>query len=126
MAFYPYARLLWSQTANLSGAGSTSSGQISLQDVTDVWLAAFAPSAATGTTPTLTVQLDVFDYAGNLFPAVLTLTEITTAPAHQAASAGLHIASTGSMVLPELCQVTWTLGGTTPAYPGVTLSLVGR
>lgn len=123
MAIYPYGRKVWSTDGvSLAGAGPTSVGPIDIHDVTDLWLAAFVANAPTGTTPSLTVQLDLLDQDGNIYPSVLALTALTAA-GHQSGSCGLH---TSNLVLPMECQVTWTLGGTTPAFTGVTLSLYGR
>lgn len=126
MAIYPYGRLVWSFQGNLTGAGTKTSPPIDIHDVTDLWLAASVTGTSTGTTPTLNVQVDLLDNSANVFPAALALTQITTAPGHASGSAGMHIASPGSIVLPMLCQVSYVVGGTNPVYPGVTLSLFGR
>lgn len=125
---YPVGRLIWSQTASLSGAGTTHSGPIDIHDVADLWLAVAVAGSVTGTTPTLTVQLDLYDNAAtpNLFPAALTLTALTAAQLTASGSIGLHMPSPGGIVLPMACQVTWVLGGTSPAFPGATISLFGR
>jgi hypothetical protein len=125
------ARLIWS----LSGAGLTSSiaangnsGAIALDigDVTDVWLAVYVAGTSTGTSPTLDVQLDVRDPTGNWFPQVMKVTQLTSGPGCASASAGLHIAGNGSVVLPRHCRVAWTVGGTTPVFPQTSISLYGR
>lgn len=127
MAFSPYGRVLYSSEANLAGAGSaTPSGIIDIRDVTDLWLAVYVVGTSTGTSPTLNVQLDVIDNFGNVFPAVLALSQITSAPGHAEASVGLHGYSTNQRTLPSKCQVTYTLGGTNPAYPQVCITLAGR
>ncbi len=123
MAIYPYGRKVWSlDGASFVGAGSTSSVVLDIHDVTDLWLAAFVASAPAGTSPTLTVQVDLIDQDDNVYPAALALTALTAA-GHQSGSCGLH---TSNLVLPMQCQVTWTLGGTSPEFSGVTLSLFGR
>jgi hypothetical protein len=123
MAIYPYGRKVWSlDGASLTGAGSTSSAVLDIHDVTDLWLAAFVANAPSGTTPTLTVQIDLLDQDSNVYPAALALTALTAA-GHQSGSCGLH---TSNLVLPMQCQVTWTLGGTNPVFTGATLSLYGR
>jgi hypothetical protein len=125
---YPVGRLIWSQSAALSGAGTTHSGPIDIHDVADLWLAVAVAGTVAGTTPTLTAQLDLYDNAAtpNLFPAVLTLTAVTASQLTASGSVGLHVPSTGGIVLPMACQVTWVLGGTTPSFPGATISLFGR
>jgi hypothetical protein len=129
-AYSPRADLLWwspnAVSTTLSVAGTYHSAAIDLRDVCDVWLAVSVVGTATGTTPTLTVSLDVQDASGAYLPSGLALTQITASPATGAGSAGLHIASTGSMCLPAFGRVTWVLGGTTPVYPGVSISLYGR
>jgi hypothetical protein len=127
----PYARMLWSLTntgkgTDLSGAGSANSGKIDLKFVTDVWVSVFAAGTSSGTSPTLDVQLDVYDAQGNLIPQVAKITQLTAGPGRAAFSAGLHIAGAGSMVLPRHGQITWTLGGTSPAFPGVEICVYGR
>lgn len=131
MALYnPRANLLWwSQTAGsttLAVAGTYHSADIDLRDVCDVLLVCSITGTSTGTSPTLTVNLDVKDPAGQYIASGLALTAITTAPATGIGSAGIHIASTGSVVLPEYGRVTWVLGGTTPVYPNASIALYGR
>lgn len=125
MAYSPYGRTIFQLKADLSGAGSNS-GAIDIHDVTDLWLAAFVIGTPTGTTPTLTVQLDLLDVFGNLFPAALTLTALTASTTKASGSAGVHVTGSGSLVLPSQCQVAWTLGGTAPKFPGACISLIGR
>ena len=132
MSIYRPARTLW----NLNGSGlsttlsasgnSGSTTPIDIGDVSDVWLAVNVTGTPTGTTPTLDVQLDVQDPDGNWYPQVVKVTQLTTAAGRSSVSCGLHIASTGSMVLPRFCRVVWTLGGTTPVYPQTSIALVGR
>jgi hypothetical protein len=125
MAYSPYGRIIFQKQFDASGAGSNS-GTIDTHDVTDLWLAAFVVGTPTGTTPTLSVQLDILDAFGNVFPAALTLTQLTASTTKASASAGVHVAGTGSLVLPSQCQVTWTLGGTTPKFPQSCITLIGR
>jgi hypothetical protein len=129
--YNPIARTLWTLAGSglgttLSGAGSANSGAIDITSVTDLWLAVYVAGTATGTTPTLDVQIDVQDPAGNWFAQVAKITQLTSGPNYSTVSCGLHIASTGSMVLPAACRVTWTLGGSGPVFPQASISLVGR
>jgi hypothetical protein len=127
------ARVLWT----LSGSGPSPtlsangvSASINLTSVNDVWLAVFAAGASTGTTPTLDVQLDVQDADGNWFPQIAKITQITAGPGRGTAVAGLHMPNvTGTstaIVLPLVGRVAWTVGGTTPVFPGVSIALIGR
>ena len=126
MAFSPYGRCVWSWEGVLNAAGTTSTGPLDIHDLTDLWLAVDATGSATGTSPTLTVQIDVFDNFGNVFPAALALTELTSAPGQESGSIGLHVASPNSRPLPMECQVTYTVGGTNPVFSAVAISLFGR
>lgn len=131
--YNPAARTLW--TLSGSGLGSTlsasgNSGLVSVGAVADVWLAVTVTGTPTGTTPTLDVGIDVQDPDGNWYPGVAKITQLTTSAGRGTAYAGLHmpvVASTSAaLVLPEWCRVSWTLGGTSPVYPGTSISLVGR
>lgn len=131
MAYSPYGRYFWQHQGTISGSGNstaltTGSVPIDIHDATDLWLAVFAPNSPTGTTPTLNVQLDVYDYYGNLFPGVLTLTQLTTSTLKAQGSIGVHVQGGTSLVLPAQCQVSWTVGGTSPVWPGLCISLLGR
>jgi hypothetical protein len=132
MAYSPYGRYFWQHQGTITGNGNSTSlntptnTPIDIHDATDLWLAVYAPNAPTGTTPTLTVQLDVFDDFGNVFPGVLTLTQLTTSTLKAQGSIGVHVQGGTSLVLPATCQVSWTVGGTTPAWPGLCISLLGR
>ncbi len=129
MSMYnPIPRTVFSLAASgmgttLSGAGATSTPPIDVLDCTDLWLATSIKGTATGTTPTLLVQVDALDHQGNVFAQILKLTSITSAPATGSGYVGLH---SSGVVLPRFVQITWTLGGTTPVYPQVEISLTGR
>ncbi len=123
------AKILWnlktapglSQTLTTSG----NSGLITLIDVTDVWLGVYVTGTATGTLPTLDVQLDFADPDGNFFPQAAKITQLTSSPNYTSVSAGLHVA--GGLVLPQFGRIAWTVGGTgSPTWPGVSISLTGR
>ncbi|WP_037616444.1 hypothetical protein [Streptomyces aureus] len=130
-AHYPSARTLWTLAGNgvsttLSGAGSANSGSINITDVADLWLAVYVAGTSTGTTPTLDVQIDVQDPAGNWFAQVAKTVQLTSSPNFTNTSCGLHIGGLGSMVLPNICRVVWTVGGTNPVFPQAAISLIGR
>lgn len=137
---YPLtARTLWtlagsglSTTLTATGNSQVNSSVIDLTNVCDVWLSVYCTAAATGTSPTLAVNLDVQDAAGNWIVGVFGTSGIAvgTPPGGKAASIGLHIGPAGSMgplVLPQAGRVTWTIGGTaSPTFPGTAISLIGR
>jgi len=131
--YNPTVRRLWTAANDkfgnkLSGVGNKLSDNqsIDLREVCDLGLYV-AIGGATGTTPTLDVGLDVKDPDGNWYLQVLKITQITgTAAAVQSASAGLHLGGTGALVLPEYGRISITLGGTNPAYTGVSITLFGR
>lgn len=127
--YAPAARTLWTLTGSASSTTLTASGNsgpINIIDVCDLWLPVYVAGTSTGTSPTLDVQLDVQDPDGHWFPNVAHGAQLTSAPNFTSATCGLHIGGLGSMVLPQFCRVTWTLGGTNPVFPGASISLVGR
>ncbi|HSS39369.1 MAG TPA: hypothetical protein VLT58_11415 [Polyangia bacterium] len=132
MAYSPYGRYFWQPQGTIASSSNSTAlnipnTPIDIHDATDLWLAAFAPGNPTGTNPTLTVQLDVFDGFGNLFPAVLALTQLTGSTLKAHGSIGVHVQGGTSLVLPAQCQVSWTIGGTAgPTWPGLCISLLGR
>ena len=137
--FYaPSSRLIWSLTA--SGEGTTITGPgnsggftpgvnlasaVDLRDVTDVWLSAFVAGAVSGSAPSLVANLDVYDDQGNLFPAVLSTTAITSGTGvGQYVCGGLHTGGTKSLVLPSWGRVSWTAG--TGTFPQSQIALYVR
>lgn len=132
MSYSPYGRYLWQKQFDVTTSSNSTTlavpnAAIDIHDATDLWLAAFVVGSPTGTNPTLNIQLDVFDYFGNLFPAALALTQLTGAVTKAQASIGVHVQAGTSLVLPASCQVSWTIGGTAnPKFPGVCISLLGR
>lgn len=126
--YAPAARTLWTLTGSASSrlTASGNSGPINITDVCDLWLPVYVVGTSTGTSPTLDVQLDLQDPDGNWFPQVAKVTQLTSAPNFTNVSCGLHIGGLGSMVLPQICRVVWTVGGTNPVFPQASISLVGR
>ncbi|MFD1145969.1 hypothetical protein [Saccharothrix hoggarensis] len=123
------ARLLWT-SADWGGtfAANKTSGLINLREVADVWLAVAVTGAAGGTAPTLDVVLDLRDNAAplpNWFLGALAVDPITAGASAKHTAGGLHIA-TKPLVLPEYGRIRATLGGTSPTFAGVTVSLFGR
>lgn len=119
---------LWTQTANISANGN--SGAIDMTQVSACWLSVFGPNGATGTTPTLNLFYDQQDAAGNWVTGAVAVPQITSTSAFSTfLSFGMGISPTApgvGMTLGALGRISWTVGGTTPVYPGWTLSLIGR
>lgn len=137
MALYnPVPRTLWDLSSSGLGTTITASGNsgtplIDLLDVTDVWLSLFVVGTPTGTTPTLAVQLDVQDPAGNWFTAIAKTATVNTAGTGASAFAGLHMpnvsTSSAAFPLPRYGRIAWTIGGTaSPAFPQTSIYLAGR
>jgi hypothetical protein len=104
-------------------ATSTTSNPVDLSETTDVLLTVtVATGALTGTAPTITVQLDGVDPAGNPIPAMVK-TAVINAPGTYTVSGGLR--STG-LVLPATGKVTAVLSGAGAAAAGVQITLTGR
>lgn len=140
------ARLIWSLAGSGLGTAIAANGNsgawptppyqptwqnnlspVDLRDVEDVWMTAYVTGLA-GTSPTLTVALNAFDDLGNLW-------QVAALPAINAAglaggkqlAIGKHGASAGSYaVFPQWGQVAWTVGGTSPSFTGVGISLWAR
>ncbi|GAA2018975.1 hypothetical protein GCM10009839_14080 [Catenulispora yoronensis] len=103
--------------------GSVSSGPVDLSASTDVLLAVTVlPGALAGTAPSLTVQIDGVDPAGNPIPAMLKTTVIAAAGTYTVCG-GLH---SSALVLPAMGRVTVTLGGAGAAATGIQITLTGR
>jgi hypothetical protein len=104
-------------------AGSVSSNRIDLSGSTDVLLAVTVPaSALSGTNPTMTVQLDGIDPAGNPIAAMVKTAAITAAGTYSVCG-GLH---SSGLVLPAMGRVTVTLGGAGATAVGIQITLTGR
>ena len=104
-------------------AGTVSSGPVDLSASTDVLLAVTVPAGVlSGTNPSLVVQLDGVDPAGNLIPAMVKTAAISAAGTYSV-SGGLH---SSALVLPAMGRVTVTLGGAGAAAVDVQITLTGR
>lgn len=114
----------------ISANGNSGTTLIDLLNVTDVWLSLYVAGTPTGTSPTLLAQLDVQDPDGNWFAAVAKTATVTAAATGASAFAGLHMpnmsTSSAAFPLPRWARVAWTVGGTTPVFPQVSLCLTGR
>jgi hypothetical protein len=136
MGFYnPVPQTLWDLESSplattISANGNSGATLIDLLNVTDVWLSLFVVGTPTGTTPTLAAQLDVQDPDGNWFTAVAKTGTVNAAGGSASAFAGLHTpnvtTTAAAFVLPRWCRVAWTVGGTTPVFPQVSICLTGR
>jgi len=97
-------------------------------NINSLWLA-LVTGTPTGTTPTLAVFLDAVDAFGNVLPAAVTLPagfSLTTVAGAGQCSIGFMAPSPLQLVLPYAVQLRWTVSGTTPNYPNVQLTLLGR
>jgi hypothetical protein len=110
----------WANIPNVESA-------VDLRYVDDVAVLAAVTGLVTGTTPTLNVQLDLFDDIGNLIFQVGKLPAALTATAQSGMfSVGKH-AGTGQVVLSSWGRISWTVGGTaSPTFGGVEISVFGR
>lgn len=121
---------LWTATVNLTA--SDHSPLIDMTGVSACWLSVYVPNAPTGTTPTLLVYYDQRDAAGNLLTGLVSVTGTTpiTAVGPYSKSFGIGVGSYeglgGGIVLSSIGRVQWVLSGTTPSFPGATISLIGR
>lgn len=129
--YNPTARRVWTLgdgtgPVSLSGAATTRSAVLDIREVCDLGLYIAVGGTITGTAATLDVQVDGLDPAGNMYPQLVKARQVLNGTTFATASAGLHIMGASSLVLPELCQVVITLGGTTPAFGKVSATLIGR
>jgi hypothetical protein len=136
--YNPSARLIWSLASSglgttLSAAGNSGGwtgvpndeSAVDLRDVTDILLAVTCAGPVTGGAPSLMVQVDIFDAAGNVYPQVLKLAAPFTSVAYETASGGLHDGGGGNyIVLPSWGRVSWTVG--TGSFAATEIELFGR
>lgn len=119
---------LFQQTLTINASGN--SGLIDMTGVSACWLSVFAAGTATGTTPTLDVYYDQQDGGGNLVTGIVHAVQITTAPGATSISFGANVNPLngvgGGLLIAKTGRVQWVVGGTTPSYPNVTISLIGR
>jgi hypothetical protein len=80
----------------------------------------YCAGAATGT---LTVSLGIYDSAGNLFPAALSVAALS-ATGGKVAYGGLFTGGASQIVFPEWGQIAWTVSG--GSLSQVEISLYGR
>lgn len=113
----------WGQSASISAAGNSGSKLIDLRLTQDVALSVTV-TAPTGTTPGLVVGLDIQDACGNWIPQVIKTASITGAGT-TIVYGGMH-AGSSQVVLTERGRISWTVSGTTPVFPSVQISLIGR
>jgi hypothetical protein len=137
-----YSRRIWSLTSSPLGvpiAAAGDSGEwpsgppysdplqgnrmtpVDLRTVEDVAL--MVSVGGITSTPSLTVNLDLFDEWGNLYPAVLTTGAIVAAGTKIAAG-GLHAGGGAFLVLPDWGRVSWTCTG--GSVTGAAISLRAR
>lgn len=103
--------------------GTASAPPIDLSATADVLLTVTVPAGAlTGTTPSITVQLDGVDPAGSPIPAMVKTAAITAAGTYTV-SGGLHSAG---QVLPATGRITAVVAGAAAAATGIQITLTGR
>lgn len=131
-------RVVWSLAGSNQGTTITGNGNsggwlnvpnaesaVDLRYVDDLAILVTA-AGATGTTPTLAVQLDLFDDVGNIVPKVGGFAaQLTGTTLSAMISIGKH-AGTGQVVVSAWGRVSWVVGGTTPSFTGVEISVFGR
>lgn len=93
-----------------------------------IWLA-LETGTPTGTTPTLTLHVDGIDAFGNILADIVTLPAgfaLTTVAGAAQVSFGPGEASNLNITLPPSIQLRWVVTGTTPNYPNVQFTVLGR
>jgi hypothetical protein len=106
-----------SQTITASGV----SADFDTSDVENALFSVFV-AGATGTTPSMTVTLEVLDGAGN-YITTAQLTAITSGPNYATLALG---PGANGYIFTSRARVRWTVTGTTPSFTGVGISLIGR
>lgn len=131
--FQPISKLLWNSPSSglgttLAGAGDSTNGgvlpPIDTRDVCDLVLSV-TTGAPGGTSPSLTVQVDMQDACGNWITAVITTPAITTAKT-TVVYGGLHIGGANAVVLTGRTRISWTVTGAGASFPNAQISLIGR
>ena len=133
------SRLLW--RLSQSGAGTTLTGNsnsgaytpsqinavtaVDLRFTTDLALMVYVGGAVFAGS-SLVVNLDVYDSAGNLFPAVMATAAITATATGKVAYGGLFSGGASQIVYPDWGRISWAITGSTPSLAGVEISLYGR
>lgn len=133
------ARLIWRLSQSGAGTTITANGNsgpenpalinaesaIDLRFTTDLALMVYVSGSVVATS-SLVVNLDTYDAAGNLFPAVMSTAAITATATGKVAYGGLFSGGASQIVYPEWGRVSWAVTGTTPSLAGVEISLYGR
>lgn len=134
-----YGSLIWSLASSGIGTTVTASGNsggwsaanpnaesaLDLRFVDDVTVYVNAGTGA-GSSPAMSVQLDVFDDLGGLYPQVAKLAAAFGSAGGTAwFSAGRHNA-TSQIVLPAWGRISWIVTGATPSFTGVEIAVYGR
>jgi hypothetical protein len=133
------SRLLWRLSQSGLGTVLTANGNsgpytltqlnavtaVDLRFTTDLALMVYVAGTVAATS-SLVVNLDMYDAAGNLFPAVMSTAAITATATGKVAYGGLFSGGTSQIVYPEWGRISWAVTGTTPSLAGVEISLYGR
>jgi hypothetical protein len=134
------ARLLWRLSQSGVGTTLTASGNsgpytpaqingvtaVDLRFTTDLALMVYVAGAVSGAGASLVVNLDIYDAAGNLFPATMATAAITATATGKVAYGGLFSGGASQIVYPDWGRLSWVVSGTTPSLAGVEISLYGR
>jgi hypothetical protein len=121
------ADLVWTNVVNGIGQRINSNGNGPIVDVSKyayLELLIIAAGGVTGTTPTLAPAIDGFDSFGNAFFIGGLASPLSNTVA--AASIAVGPGTANGFVVPNLAQVTWQVGGTTPQFFNTMMSLIGR
>jgi hypothetical protein len=104
----------------ISAAGNTDDFDIS--EVSTAMCSVKVGSPTGTSSPTLSVFVDVKDVLGN-YLQVLVLTPLTAAGV---SFASVGVGTAAPYVLTDKARFRWTLTGTNPVFPGVSMAFAGR
>lgn len=120
------AVVLYNSTNLAALTASGNSGSIDVRYVDDLALTVVVGGAPTGTSPTLVVQIDMLDAAGNWLTQVAKTANINAA-GQTLLYAGKRGASAGAyLVLTATIRVAWTVTGAGASFPQTAIVLTGR
>lgn len=110
------------QNGPLSISANGSSAALSALQYERLGLFIAVLTAPTGTSPTLQFTVNGVDGQGNLFQ----LAQSASITAAGNSSLSIGSGETATLFVPQLVQVSWAVGGTTPVFPSVDITLYGR
>jgi hypothetical protein len=119
------AAVLWTNGGGQTITALGNSGPISALQYERISLYVAVANAPTGTSPTLTFTLYGLDPYGATYSLVAS--SAISAAGDAILQVGPSMGSgTPYLFVPQLVQVSWTVGGTTPSFTGVNATLYGR